>query len=297
LTCRKQPRSSLLLSLCWPMFILTICWSMRCVRRCGGGLIWRALAALQLATASFILSSPADAEDSAASGEVSETHSEVWSGAQAYGHVWSLYSGAAVAPFGSIRDDGWRVRAVAGYGADRYSGPRAVGAGPPLVFTFKGTGSFADLLLGYHQQLGPVTLKAYAGVSLADRQVTPNDPESLIHGTGLGGKIALETWWNLSDQAWTSIDVSWGSLYRSYAGRARLGWRLTPALSLGLEAGAAGNLECDILRAGGFLRYEWTSGELSLSGGASNDKLLDSGGPAVARSSTPFVTLSWLTRF
>ena len=34
-----------------------------------------------------------------------------------------------------------------------------------------------------------------------------------------------------------------------------------------------------------------------LSAGATNDKLLDGGGPSVARASTPFVTLSWLTRF
>jgi hypothetical protein len=218
-------------------------------------------------------------------------------GAQAYTHVWSLYSGATIAPFGSIDDDGWRLRAVAGYGTDRYSGPRAVGAGLPQVFNFKGTGSFADLLLGYHQQLGPVTLKAYAGISLADREVTPNDPESVIHGTGVGARIALETWWNLSDRAWTSVDIAWGSLYRSYAARARVGWRLTPALSLGLEAGAAGNLEGDVARAGVFARYEWTAGELSASAGATTDGLLDGIGPSLARSTTPFVTVNWLTRF
>ena len=71
-----------------------------------------------------------------------------------------------------------------------------------------------------------------------------------------------------------------------------------PALSAGLEAGAAGNVECDIVRVGGFVRYEWASGELSASGGVANDKLLeDGGGPAVAQASTPFVTVSWLTRF
>ena len=51
--------------------------------------------------------------------------------------------GATVAPFGAIQEDGVRLRVVAGYGADRYSGPRAVGAGSQIV-AFKGTGSFAD---------------------------------------------------------------------------------------------------------------------------------------------------------
>ena len=58
--------------------------------------------------------------------------------------------------------------------------------------------------------------------------INPDDPETAIRGRGLGGKVALETWWNISDQAWTSLDVSWGSLYDSYAARARLGWRFMP---------------------------------------------------------------------
>ena len=254
----------------------------------------RALASLVAAAESWIPPDPAQADDGPLSGDTSRYRFELWSGAQAYDHIWSLYSGATVAPLGGIQDDGVRLRIVAGYGADRYSGPRAVGGGSQVV-SFKGTGSFADLLLGYHQQLGPLTVKAYAGLAAADGQVTPDDPETAIRGAGLGGKIALETWLNLGDQAWTSVDVSW--LYQSYAARTRLGWRLTPVLSLGIEAGAAGNLECDVIRAGGFVRYEWASGELSASAGATNDKLLDGGGPSVARASTPFVTLSWLTRF
>jgi hypothetical protein len=142
-----------------------------------------------------------------------------------------------------------------------------------------------------------VTVKVFAGVAAADREIRPDDPETVIRGAGLGGKLALETWWNVGEAAWTSVDVSWGSLYQSYAARTRLGWRLTPALSAGLEAGAAGNLECDIVRIGGFLRYEWASGEISASSGATSDKLLDGSIPAMARASTPFVTLSWLTRF
>ena len=69
------------------------------------------------------------------------------------------------------------------------------------------------------------------------------------------------------------------------------------ALSLGLEAGAAGNLEGDVARAGVFARYEWTAGELSASAGATTDGLLDGIGPSLARSTTPFVTVNWLTRF
>ena len=85
---------------------------------------------------------------------------------------------------------------------------------------------------------------------------------------------------------------------RHLCGRGRLGWRLLPTLSIGIEAGAAGNIECDIARAGGFLRYEWAAGEVSASAGWSNDKLLD-GTPVagLAAASTPYASLAWLTKF
>jgi Cellulose biosynthesis protein BcsS len=263
---------------------------MRRVRHCGGVLIWLALAAIAAAAGP---STATHADDG------SRPHFEIWSGAQAYDRIWSLYSGTTVAPFGSIQEDGLRLRLVAGYGADRYSGPRALGAGPAQDVAFKGTGSFADALVGYHRQLGPLTLKVFAGIATADRQIQPDDPDAVVHGAGLGGKLALETWWNLGEAAWTSVHVSWGSLHQSYAARARLGWRLTPALSVGLEVGTAGNIECDIVRAGGFVRYEWASGEVSLSGGATNDKLRDGNGSLLdaTQTGTPFAMVSWLTRF
>jgi hypothetical protein len=260
------------------------------MRRGGGGrLSLRAVAVLVAATG---LSAQARADDAAALPRF-----EFWTGAQAFDHVWSLYSGASVAPFGGIQEDGLRLRAVGGYGAYSYSGPRAAGLTSQVV-KFHGTSTFTDLLVGYHKQLGPVTVKAFGGLMGADHRLNPDDPETGIRGAGFGGKVALETWWTISDAAWSSVDVSWGSLHHTYATRARLGWRVLPALSAGLEAGAAGNVEGDVVRGGAFVRYEWSGGEVSVSGGASNDKLLEAGAGAItAKSSVPFATFSWLTRF
>lgn len=141
---------------------------------------------------------------------------ELWSGADAFHRVWSLYGGGMYAPFGSIREDGLRVRAATGYG-DYGSG----------------TVSFADLLLGYHKQLRPLTLKFLAGLTAADHHV--DDPQSTLQGRGLGGKAVVEAWWNVTDRIWLSTDVSWGSLHNTYGSRARLGWRIWPTLSAGLE--------------------------------------------------------------
>lgn len=272
------------------------------VRCCSGRLVLGAIACSIVAGG---LCAPARADDRGGSesdwGQFdngpTSAHFELWAGAQAFRHAWSLYSGVTAAPFSSIEQDGMRVRFVGGYGAYSYSGRRAAGVGSETVH-FNGASSFSDLLIGYHKQLGPLTLKAFAGLAAAEHDVTPGDPETAIRGSGVGGKLALESWWTLSDRAWSSIDVSWASLYDSYAARVRLGWRFLPALSAGLETGATGNQECDIARAGAFLRYEWASGELSASGGLSNDTLLQgSGSRGLTQSSVPFATLSWLTRF
>jgi hypothetical protein len=199
---------------------------------------------------------------------------ELWTGAEAFHRVWSLYMGGAYAPFGSILENGFRVRAVAGYGD--------YGAG---------TVSFADLLLGYHAQLGRLTVKVLAGLTIAEHHA--GMAQATLDGSGAGAKAVLETWWNVTDRTWLSTDLSLGSLHDAYGARVRLGWRLFPAFSLGLEGGAAGALGTDVVRAGGFARYEWATGEVSFSGGLAVD------GPRSDWESVqgPFATISVLTRF
>jgi hypothetical protein len=216
-----------------------------------------------------------------------EVRLEVFTGADAVAHAWSIYSGLTYAPFAGLHHDGLRLRTVGGYGSYRYSGLRWNGS-LPVVVTFRGRVVFADALIGYHRQLGPLTLKLFAGLTAADHDTTPFDPESSTHGTHAGGKAMAEAWWTMNERAWASLDVAWASVHNDYGSRVRLGWRVTPELSLGVEAGAAGNDEYDNRRGGGFVRYEWASGEVSLSAGFSRD----SNG-----ASEPFATLNWLTRF
>ena len=200
-----------------------------------------------------------------------------------------MYAGGTYAPFGSIQADGFRLRAVAGYGAYSYASPRWTGTANQ-IFEFHGTASFADLLAGYHTQQGPITIKFLAGLTVADRNV--DDPEA-ASGTEIGAKAVLETWWNITDRAWASVDLSWATLHDIYGARARLGWRFWPAFSIGVEGGATGSWDYDTARIGGFVRYEWANGEASLSGGFSGD------GPGSGWVDVhgPFATFNMLTRF
>jgi hypothetical protein len=199
---------------------------------------------------------------------------EAWAGAEIFGRIWSLYSGTTLAPFGPITADGVRLRAVAGYGDYR-----------------TGSVGFADLLLGYHAQLGALTIKVFGGAMLANHDAA--SPFSELDGMGVGAKGVMETWWNVTDKVWLNTDVAYGTLHDTYTGRMRLGWRFMPQLSFGLEGGAAGSLETDIARAGAFVRYEWAGGEASLSGGVARqgfDILWDD-------TTGAYATLSILTRF
>jgi Cellulose biosynthesis protein BcsS len=215
---------------------------------------------------------------------------EMWTGAEVFQQVWSLYAGGSYAPFGSVREDGFRVRAVAGYGAYTYSSPRWTGLATQIV-RFHGSTTFADLLAGYHQQLGSLTIKILGGLTVADRMA--DDPDASNQATRAGGKAIVETWWNVTDQVWASVDLSWSALDNVYGTRARVGWRWWPEFSVGLEGGAAGSFDYDTARLGGFVRYEWAAGELSVSGGVSGDgpsnRWVDVHGP--------FATVNVLTRF
>jgi len=218
-----------------------------------------------------------------ATGRPTQQQFEAWAGTEVFRDVWSIYAGSTYAPFGSVNQDGVRLRVVAGHGAYSYAAPAAAG-------TFHGTVHFAYLLAGYHKQFGTLTVKVFGGLTVTDRDV--GDPAG-HRGTDWGGRLVLETWWNITEQAWTSVDVSWTTLDDVYGARGRLGWRLSPAFSVGLEAASTGNLDYDAARLGGFVRYEWANGELSLSAGAAGD----GPGSGDVDLQGAFATLNVLTRF
>lgn len=228
----------------------------------------------------------ADPSQSPAAAADHPPRTEVWTGAEIFRTAWSVYAGGTWAPAAGIGHDGWRVRAVAGTGGYDDS-----------TRTHHGTVVFADLLAGYHWQLGSLTLKAFAGLTVSDIAITPFDPATRIQGRDAGGKIAVETWWNASERLWLSLDAAWASLYDTSSARFRLGWRLTPGLSLGAEASFVGNEEGGAIRLGPLVRYEWARGEISLAAGFASDSAGYAPWATAPHSATPFATVNWLTRF
>jgi hypothetical protein len=268
-----------------------------------------ALAMVTLAS----LGPPAHAEDTRPSWREVWKWRETWSGVDIARDNWLVYTGATVAPFGHIHEPGWRMRLATGYGHYDYEGNRGTGPTPDLR-AFSAMTYYGDALIGYLERWGPLTAKAFAGVSYVTHNIAPHDPDNLVTGDEIGFKGVLELWVDIGDIGFASLDASWNSAHDTRNVRTRLGARLAPSWSGGVEgwlnldnqsdcdlgwddsAACYGDDKTELLdytRAGLFLRYDWDGGELSLSGGVSGGSFGSSGDA----SPEPYATLNWLTQF
>lgn len=230
---------------------------------------------------------------------------EVYGGVDAARDQWLVYSGMTVAPWSrNIYSDGWRLRIGGGYG--QYSYDRDVivdpACGTPLspactyeAKRFKVARSYGEALLGYYLQLGALTAKAFAGAALSSNRSSPPDTENTYLGTAVGGKAALELWYNIGEHSWTSLDASFATSHNETSARWRAGWLLTPQLSFGPELRYDNNLDSGGSnwsgRAGGFARYQWENGEISIAGGTMRQ--IESAGAACG----PYGTLNVLFQY
>lgn len=263
------------------------------------------------------------AEESPASGR------EAWAGADVSDNVWMVYSGVTLSPWSAMHEPGWRFRAAAGYGEYRYSKAPTTKEDDESrdVLAFEAKTYFTDLLVGYLVRLGELTAKAFVGASLISHDITPDDAYTIATGDEVGFKGVIELWLNMGERAWGSLDLSWSSAHETRAVRSRVGYRVWPKVSLGLEAGlnvdaqgecrmkSAGARGCgyadrdgetgevhrhyqatdllDYARGGAFARYEWDTGEASLSAGVLGESFAAGDEVELA----PYVTVNWLTRF
>ncbi len=231
----------------------------------------------------FLLSAGAvSAEDGLPTPFVSQAV-EWWSGADAIRHSWSTYSGVNWAPFGKIADDGMRLRVSGGYGEYRYSG--WVDGRTDRIY---GTAMFADVLAGYQMGLGGLTLKAFAGATFDGHVLSAFDANNPVNGKVTGAKGVLEGWLSITTSTWAQVDLAYGTAHASYNSRLRVGHRVATGVSLGVEGGQFGNEASDNRRLGGFARYDWLGGEVSVSGGMSGD---------IAAPRNPYGTLVYMMKF
>lgn len=271
-----------------------------------------------------LLAGPAPLAPAAADPAEQPSGREVWAGADVSTNVWLVYSGVTYAPWSGIHDDGFRFRAAGGYGAYEYDKDPIADSKvqDARMLAFHARTYFADFLVGYLKRFGELTAKAFVGVSIVGHEIGPLDEHTIAVGDETGIKGVVELWLNIGERGWGSLDLSWTSAHDTRAARARLGYRIRPKLSVGLEAGLNvdsqgecrmkrfGAADCkndyndyeieveraellDYARVGAFARYEWGTSELSLSAGVLGDTFAGDDEAEIA----PYATINWLTQF
>lgn len=254
---------------------------------------------------------------------------EVWAGADATENGWLFFSGSTIAPFSHIHEQGLRLRVATGYGQYRYAGPRRVirfdrALGRHVEFaettTFEADTGFADVLAGYLWRLDPLTLKVFAGASGVGHALSPFDPENLATGLDWGAKGVVEMWLNIGEDMWGSLDLGWSQAHNTRSARTRVGYRIAPKISVGVEGrldvDAQGDCDLrweetaqcseqyrnrhgeatdlfDYTRAGVFGRWEWEGGEISAALGVSGAIL----GRDDDLDADPYASVSWITQY
>lgn len=209
-----------------------------------------------------------------ASADPAEPRTEMFTGFEATDNYASGYVGGGYALGKGLYAPGWRLRAVGAYGRYHYDGTLFDGS-DFIGTTFNGQVGFAAALVGYQFRPGAVTAKFFAGIEAEDQQIEPRDPNNSVQGTEIGLRLATEAWYDISARWFLSADASYGTAFQQYWSLARIGFRVRPKLSLGLEGGALGNQEYDAGRGGGFVRVKFGRFETTLSGGFTGDYLAE----------------------
>lgn len=211
----------------------------------------------------------------AASAAPDAPRTEYFTGFEVSDNYASGYVGGGYA-FGKagLYEQGFRLRAVGAYGGYHYVGTLPVnGTSVPTIFD--GQDAYLAALIGYQFRPGHFIVKLFAGIEAEDQMIVPHDPNNSVQGSALGLRLQAESWLDLSQRVFLSADATYGTAFQEYWALARLGYRLYPKFSLGLEGGALGNEEYDAGRGGGFARVTFRDMEITLSGGFTGNYLED----------------------
>jgi Cellulose biosynthesis protein BcsS len=201
-------------------------------------------------------------------------HTEIFTGFEASDNYTSGYVGAGYAFGKGLYESGLRLRAVGSFGGYHYDGTLLT-AGVYVPTTFDGEDTFAAALIRYQWRPGRAIVKLFAGIEGEDQHIVPHDPNNTVRGSEVGLRLLAETWFDISQRLYLSADASYGTAFQEYCSLVRLGFRVRPRLSLGLEGGALGNEEYDAGRGGGFARVNFRKFEATLSGGFTGNYLED----------------------
>lgn len=173
----------------------------------------------------------------------------VFTGFAAAPNSWFWDAGAVYAFNRNIDSPGWLLRVRAGIGEydyKRLAGNTIIGFDTPF--------QVGEAMIGYQWFLpSGARLSAYAGVNVEHHD--SDDVTAKIRGTEAGVKGQLELFVPLAPQWYFFGMATASSVWSSYFALGKVGYRVTPWLSIGPEVAALGNDRFDAQRLGVFAGF------------------------------------------
>jgi len=177
-----------------------------------------------------------------------------------------VWMGATYAPFGTLGDDGWRVRAIGGAGKYSYNTSVAP-LGINDAFAFSG-----ELLGGYRKSFSGVLgqtiyVGAFAGLHYEDQILVYDDPGNPARGSDAGFKASLELYSRIQEHYIVTAFGSFSTVHEKYYAKTSLLYELNETWALGGEIALMGDARYKEHRAGLACSLTWQKKIFTLSAG------------------------------
>lgn len=183
-----------------------------------------------------------------------------FSGTDVWRHGFSLHGGVVWSANGVDRD-GFVFKLFTATGAYRFHS----GALGNAEVTGRYIAGFA--LPGWRFRQDRLTVTIYAGLDAQNHRLRPDDPSTKLRGTFVGGRGAIEIWYEPNPSTMLEGHASLSSVGPSYSARGAFGWRLFDKFYAGPEVqGFAFDDNYRQFRAGLHLTalktesFEWSGG-------------------------------------
>ena len=174
--------------------------------------------------------------------------SKVWTGVDFGPKSYYTYVGGVTGLTGQniLNQDGWLLRASAGYGQYNYDTVAVAGG------NVDGKVKDGDLMLGYGHEITNGRITGYIGAETQDQNLSPNDVNDAVRGAAAGLKAQAELELKPVDKVSANVVGSYSTAFRTYWTHGDVGYDLG-YVTVGPEVGFIGNSAYNQSRFGGAL--------------------------------------------
>lgn len=206
----------------------------------------------------------------------------VFGGIDAGGDSAFAWSGFTAIPFARIGEDGFRLRAMGGYGRYRYR-TSAVADGENTGMITSG-----EILAGNRMSFGTTVLTGYVGLDAKNYRLQEADPKNPESGSRVGIKAALELFTRTAPGWFVTGYGNISSVFGNYSLRGAVNREFNSGFALGAEAGLLGDERYNERRLGLIATMTFVKGSITAAAGIAHSSDNGSGAYTTLTLYAPF---------